>query len=734
VLEQRSRFAVLAPPMLFFGPKINRAGALTDLFSAAIFRCSKFTSYLRQDWTRILLLAIIAGIVHAPALQGERIWDDQYLAHDNPLIKSPLLVLEAFRHYLFLDSFSAHYRPVQNISYIIDYFFWNTDTYGFHLTNVLLHAASGILLYLLLKELFVSLFLRRASITVRAYAQRRLPWISIAAFCVAVIWVVHPVHSAAVDYISGRADSLAFLFSCAGWLMFLRAQRLTRPVISSALYFLAAVSGLLALLSREITCIWIALFLAHLLFVERHVRFRTRIWAVACSSLIIAVYMGLRHLPEQQPSSSLNFRQSSAIRAVLMARALGDYGRLIIFPANLHMDRTVGFDQSYSHGNVGWRSAITTDSLSILGLLVLATLVYGSLKKGQGQTARIFGASWFLAAYLPISNIVQLNASVAEHWLYLPSVGFLIFLAGWAIEFPKRYRGVILACTWFAVISLSVRSFVRSSDWISEETFYERTLAAGGTSTRVAANLGHIYANHGNYSAAENMYRRILQIAPGYPVALNNLADVLLRQGKRAEAEAVFKAAVVTAAKTPTEDPRTWLAAVNYAYLRHKANDDKAALSLLENARATYPNVWEIISYESELLRETKGPAAALPLVADFGRGNWWHYGAALALGRLYAEKGDVDLAETALRHASRLDVHDVEALNLIASMRMRQNRFEDACRIQRQAISRQPDQPRQYLLLSNILDKMGRGDEARTALAQVSRLRALAKSQPVAN
>ena len=300
------------------------------------------------------------------------------------------------------------------------------------------------------------------------------------------------------------------------------------------------------------------------------------------------------------------------------------------------------------------------------------------------------------------------------------------------VEIPKRHRRTILACGCLAVIGLGVRSFIRSNDWISEETFYERTLAAGGTSTRVAANLGHIYANRGNYPAAENMYLRVLQIAPDYPVALNNLADVVLRQGKKADAEAIFKRAVASATKTRTDYPRTWMAAVNFAYLRHQANDDKAAFSLLENARASYPNVWEIISYESELLRQTKGPAAALPLVKDFARGNWWHYQAALALGRLYAEKGDVDLAEASLRHASRLDVHDADALNLIATMRLRQNRFEDACRIQRQAISRQPDQPSQYMLLSNILDKMGRGDEARAALAQVSRLRALAKSHPV--
>src|SRR6267143_2527012 len=110
---------------------------------------SVITHLVNADWLRCVLLAAISIIIHSPALQGQRIWDDQYLSHDNPFIKSPLLILESFRHYLFLDSFSAHYRPVQNISYIFDYLIWNTDPYGFHLSNVLWHVGSGILLYFL---------------------------------------------------------------------------------------------------------------------------------------------------------------------------------------------------------------------------------------------------------------------------------------------------------------------------------------------------------------------------------------------------------------------------------------------------------------------------------------------------------------------------------------------------------------------------------------------------------
>jgi Flp pilus assembly protein TadD len=694
----------------------------------------KLAAYRRRDWLRALLLAIVAVTVHAPALQGERIWDDAYLAHDSPFIKSPLLILEAFRHYLFLDSFSFHYRPVQNISFIIDYFFWNTDAYGFHLTNVLLHATSGVLLYFLLRQLFASLLLRRVSIAVRDRTLRRFPWISVAAFLVALIWVVHPVHSAAVDYISGRADSLAFLFASAGWLLFLRAQRTPRTVLRGSLYLLAAVSGLLALLSREIACVWIALFVVHVLFVEKNLRARARIGALFGCGLVIAIYLACRQLPARRPGPpSDDAIGSGSVRAGLMARALGDYGRLLIFPTNLHMERTV-FDPTGYRSHADWRKEIGVEYLSILGLSVLAALVFGSARRGRGQLMRIFGASWFLAGYLPVSNIVPLNATVAEHWLYLPSVGFIIFLAGCAVELPSRHWKLAMALALLAVAGLSVRSYMRSTDWVTAETFYRRIFAAGGTSARTGVNLGLIYANRGDYAQAEKIFRKVLEIAPDYPIAQNNLASALSGQGKTKEADALFALVEKSSMQTRKEYPRTWIGALNLARMRHGAHNDGSALAILEGARKDYPDVWELISFESEILRKTQGPDDALHLVEDFARDNWWHYGAALALGRLYAQKGDADLADAALWRASWLDVHDTEALRLIVLMRLRQNRLDEACRTQRRAVARQPDEPRQYILLSDILEKMGRGAEARAALAKVSQLRALAAAQPIAN
>ena len=691
---------------------------------------SRFTTSVariwRADWFRAVSVAVAGILVHTPALQGQRIWDDQYLSKDNPFIKSPFLILEAFRHHLFLDSYSAHYRPVQNISYMFDYYFWNTNEFGFHLTSTLFHAGAGVVLYFLLRHLIGSFYFRHTPIARRARGLKRIPWISTAAFLVALIWVVHPVHSAAVDYIAGRADSLAFFFAASGWLLLLRAEIAPRGVVRVFLYGLAAVSGLLALLSREIACIWIVLFIVHFLGFEKGIVFRRRITAIVCSLALIAIYAGLRQLPGERQSPPVQPGFTLPVRATLMARALGDYTRLMLYPANLHMERTV-VDATSWRSNAEWRNAISGDYLSVLGLITFGALVYGSCWKGKGQRVRIFGTCWFFVGYLPISNIFQLNATVAEHWLYLPSVGVLIFLAGIALEFPGFYQRVAVGVACFAVIALAGRSLVRSSDWNDEETFYKRTLAAGGISGRVTGNLAQAYLRRHDYADAEKILRRLVQNAPDYPTGRNTLAALLNLQGKKAEAEALFAATAKMAPQTRHDYPRTWGAALSVAQLRHEAKDDAASLKILDQARADYPNVWELISVEAEILRQNQKPEVAAKLIEDFASHNWWHHDATLALGRLYAQENDIADAEVKLRLASKLDVHDAEALRMLALIRLGQDRLQEAFDLQRRAIARQPDQPSQYVLLSTILEKMGRNDEAQAALAQVSRMREIA-------
>ena len=677
---------------------------------------SSATRLLLQSWFCILFLVTLGSVVRAPALQGPFLWDDNYLALTNPFIKSPLLIFETFRHYLFLDSYSVHYRPVQNISLVPDYYFWTDNPFGFHLSNILWHVAAGVTLFFLLKRLLTDLPRTKLSAEVN----------HLLAFLLALLWIVHPVHSAAIDYVSGRADSLAFFFACASWLTF-RAGR-DRSSVSARCFIYSGsfVLGLLALCSRESALMWLVLFLAYSLLLDEKMSWRAKTATVAVCLVLIGAYAGLRHLTGPRAQVITGPQWPPATRAVLMLRALGDYGRLMICPVNLHMERSV-FDPALLRDPRSWEGHSAIEYLSLLGLGMLTILAFGAMRKDRGRELRIIGAAWFLIAYLPTSNLITLNATVAEHWLYLPSVGLLIFFAGCALALPRRSQPWVITLVAISVVGLSVRSYDRSCDWSSAERFFQQTVAAAGSS-RAATNLALVYSRRGEYSKAERLLKRVLQLSPNDPIARNNMADVLRHLGHERAAEKILIATSDASERIRKDYPRTWVIAANLARLRHAQKNDKAAFAILDQARRDYPEVWELTSYEAELLRENEGPAAAQHLVENFARKNWWHHGAVLALGRIYAEKNNARAATEALTRASRLDVHDVEALDLIAQIRLRERRFDEAYRAQRRAIARQPDAPRQYALLSDILEKMGRSAEAKNALAQVKRLQDAAR------
>ena len=691
-------------------------------------RTSCLRIYLEKQWLRCVLLAIVGFAVRMPSLQGQPIWDDDYLTKTNPFIKSPLFLFEVFRHHLFPESYSAHYRPVQNISYIVDYLLWNGNFYGFHLSSLLFHVAAGVLLYLLLRQLFEGLTSAPKPSNNPGKFSGSVSWF---AFFVALLWMVHPVHSAAIDYVSGRADSLGAFFGCAGWLLFLKARTLKSRSLRWLTFSAAWLTGLLALCSRESACLWPLIFLLYLFAFERSIKPWQRWLTVAACLFMFATYYGLRQLPSVRPVDGPSSGWSAPLRGVLMLRALGDYGRLMFFPGNLHMERTV-FSPSAFGSEKGRQNSIELEYLSLAGLAVVAGFILLCSRRGRGQRTRIFGAAWFIMAYLPTSNLVELNATVAEHWLYLPSVGFIIFVAGCVMDLPIKWRQVSVGFACVAVLALGVRSAIRSSDWESNETFARRTIAAGGTTVRVALLLGQVYLNRGDYVEAERLFRKALQLCPEYPTARNNLATALVHQGKDKEAEGLFAEATKVAHEMRKDYPRTWIAALNLARMREDQKNRAEAIGILEKARQDYPNTWELVRAETELLREDDRMDDAMGLIRPFAQRNWWHHDAWMAVGRLYAQEGKVDAAATVLRHASWLDMHETDALNLLAMIRMRQNRMNDAVQTQRRAVARQPDEPQQYMLLSDLLDKAGRAGEARLALAQVTRLRSLASADKI--
>lgn len=660
----------------------------------------------------LVLLTLMAGVFAAymPALNGQFLWDDSYLVGSNPLFRSPVFCLEVFRHYLFLDSPSSYYRPVQNLSYILDYWIWRDNPFGYHFSNLLLQGGSAFLLFLLLKRILPGL------VDPESRGEREASSLATAiAFCVALLWAIHPIHNAVVAYVAGRADSLIAFFALAGWLLFLESGNCppwSRWGLRAGAFF----SALLALCSKEVGLVWIFVFCVWAVCFtrglagkassessrQRGIPFSNRLGLFGTVMLLIAVYAWLHQLPGRPLAKDLSPSEPFEGRLILMFKAMGEYTGLLFWPAHLHMERSLGIPAPLLDLSA-WRGCIASDYKAILGLLALSILGWGCWRQGPGRKLRLFGTIWFLAGFLPISNLIPLNAQAAEHWIYMPSIGFLLVLAGFALALPIGARGIAIWLSLLASIPLVIRTAYRSQEWVDPEKFFAQTLEAGGNSQRIKLNRDTAASWKGNLAEAEQRLRQRLRESPNLPSFRLNLAILLLEQkdpSKISEAEALLT--FDRASLERTAYPKAWIAALHLARVRIAQQRVDAALAILDEAIGLYPRIWELVAYKAQILKQFRSPATAIPEVQKYLDAHWWHFSACMLLGDLRAANGEMDAAMRLWRNAAKLDIHNAEPFLRIARYAAARGQQSIAEEARKKAIERDRES-------SSILDQLHR-------------------------
>ena len=666
----------------------------------------------------IVLLAILAAVlaVYGPVLNGQFVWDDGYLVGENPLFKSPVFCLEVFRHYLYVDSLAVYYRPVQNLSYIFDYWLWRDNPFGYHLTSLFFHSLSAFFLFLLLKRILPGLVSSDPQPDEKAIA--RAGGIS---FCVALVWAIHPIHNAAVAYISGRADSLIAFFALGAWLLFLRSEKASPPM-QWACRGLALASALLALCSKEAGLLWMALFLAWVFASERKFSFSKKAGVLLALLLVVGGYWWLRQLPGARISPEASSADPFFSRILLMFRAMGDYTSLIFWPSQLHMERMLGKAGPFPELG-SWVSNLRYEYLSAIGLLAFAMMAWGVAKEGHGRRLRLFGAIWFLIGFLPISNLIPLNAQAAEHWIYMPSIGFMLFLSGLVIALPSGQTAVTILVL-AATIPLGIRTAYRSADWADQERLFKQTATAGGGTQRVHLNLANLSTGRGDLEIGEKRLRITLQHFPDYVPARINLGINLLKQKKEAEAEKLLSFDHASALRAAKDYTHTWSAPLNLARLRCMQQRQPEGLEILKEAMEIHPGIWDLVAYQAQILQQMKGPAAAIPEVQKYVDARWWHFGASMMLGDLRGDNGETDAARAAWNNAARLDIHNAQPFIRMARFEIGKEQYPQALEAQKKVLEREPDQPGNFIMLAAILDQLDRKAEAAAALGAAEELR----------
>src|SRR5437764_9071794 len=579
-----------------------------------------------------VLVALIFGS-HAPALRATFVWDDTALILRDPLIRSWRLIPEGLQRFLFVDATPSNfYRPVQRLSYTLEYWAFAFRPAPYHLTNILLHAATAIALFI-----FALAFLRLYQVDERK-------GFGVAAIA-SLAWALHPLHSGVVDYVAGRADSLAALFGFTALYFTVRA-----PDRESAWKFYA-VTGfalLASALRQESGLIFSALAITLILLRKN---WKGIVPIGVAIAFVLTIYVTLRNqvLPVDVPR--LSPPAPALVRPIIAARALAEYAGLLIAPANLHMDRDVenhpwGFNPvSLTTG--AWRELETL--AGVIGFGVLLWWAGRAHKREPEIFALLLCAG---ISYLPVCGLFSLNANIAEHWIYVP-LAFILLAVVLQVALIVRTRTTFFSAMTFAALwiaFLGVRTFYRAQDWQDPRTFVTRTITAGGDSARMLSNLGGFELSEGQLEPPDMFLQRAVAKNPEQPFALLNLAAVALKRNDLSTARGFLERA--------QKDPVSLAQAEEMLALVEQKEKGEINLLRLRTASRTNPPSWPIMRrYLAALAVSGQTEEAVAKLRAVLAT-EWYRAESWQLLSEYLTRLGQADEAAEALAQAHAFDVH----------------------------------------------------------------------------
>ncbi len=518
------------------------------------------TSSKRTVFIQTALIIILGFIIYANSLPGQFIWDDVFLIKDNVYIKNwqnlPKLFLKDTGT-IAGQNFN-YYRPLQLLTHMADYSLWRFNVSGYHLINILLHILAGLSVYYFIYTL---------------YGDNLLAWLT------GLFFLVHPVHTEAVAYISGRNESLALIFMLLCFTFYVRYLYLK----NARSYIFTILSYILALLSKEST-----LILPLLLILYHYVLGRKIDGIIFLPLIMISLLYFLWR--EAVLGSSLI---SSALSTGLFNRIPGffaafiNYIRILFLPFRLHFD----------YGDIFFKFS---NPKVISGILLFLSLFIYALKVKSSNNLVSFSIMWFFIALIPFSGLCPLPFYMAEHWLYVASIGFFLIAAKilCSLYRNKKFKVFTLIFIPGLLSFYSCLTIRQNRYWREPITFYKKTLEYSPLDPRIYNNLGYAYYEAGDKEKSIEVFKKVLQIAPGYVQVYYNLGSIYAERGDNRQAMDYFKKAIEIA-------PETVYAYNNLANLYYNEGKKEEAVDLYKKAieinpdyAIAYNNLARIYYYE----------------------------------------------------------------------------------------------------------------------------------------
>lgn len=490
---------------------------------------------VKRQRQQISLLLVLCLAVFLNTLTNGFVWDDIPLIAENRYIRNlnniPLFFTPAYWETLHpFATLESQYRPLRTVTFAVDYFFWGLSPAGYHLTNLLLHMANVVLIFLL-----VAALVHKAGCRNTGGRLMGLP------FLTAALFAVHPIHTETVTYIKNRSELLAAVFFLLAFLLFIRRETAGRRIKRLLLLSASLLCSGLAILSKE-TALTLPLALGlYLLCFRDNGRGR----GVGLLTLYVGVmlaYAGFRLMLGQTDLSPAGFQLTVVQHVLAVIKTLGTYFGLMAWPVNLSADRPFLVPESIREPAV----------IFSLASLVLAGLI--GVVSWRRSRIVFFAVAFIFLTLLPAGNIVFLaSRPLAEQRLYLPSLGFCLLAAalirvlyqgkGKEVGAQKRATAAWVLFGLMAV-GYGVVTVDRNRDWQDPVTLYARTLADNPDNARMHDELATALAEQGRHREALAHYRTALRLQPGFVRVYNNLGAELAEAGRLEEAVRHYETAL----------------------------------------------------------------------------------------------------------------------------------------------------------------------------------------------
>ena len=498
----------------------------------------------RRTVLTALCLATATFVAFLPALDNAFLnWDDDELILRNPHIRG---LGAGNLKWMFTTFYFGPYMPVTWVSYALDYCLWETDPFGYHLTNLLLHAADASLFYLLA--------MRILTLAMPALSDRSRTGLHLSAAFAALFFAVHPLRVESVAWATERRDVLSGLFFLLTLLAYLAAQE-SSPRPGRRRRWLAASLGLyaLALLSKGITMtLPLVLVILDIIPLRRlgggpaawFRRGTGAVWLEKAPYFALALIAAVLALIGQRREASLAAvtQIGTTERLALAAHSAAFYLFKTVVPRALlplyELPRPL--------------DPFAARFLIAAGFCIVLTVVLLALCRRW-----IAGlAAW--AAYLvllaPVSGLVHAGPQIAaDRYTYLP--GMVLALAGGALflralhlgqtaRLRRRAYAVGVAAALVIAVTLGILTSRQTRVWHDSVALWTYVLEHEPRSVFGHVNLGRAYADAGDLDSGVAEFQAAVRIVPDDPMPHYDLANAYRRAGEVDRAVAAYKEAI----------------------------------------------------------------------------------------------------------------------------------------------------------------------------------------------